>query len=55
MLLRGFRERTENDAEFGQLLFERSGHGNAVENCVNGNTCKPLLLFKRNAQLLIRA
>ena len=52
MLLHRFAERTEDDAQFGQLVLERRGHGNAVEDRIDGDAGQPLLLVEGDAELL---
>ena len=54
MLADGFRERAEDDAELPQLLLEGRGHGDGVEDRVDGHARKELLLLERDAQLLER-
>ena len=53
MVQDGFRERTENDAHLRQLVFEGSGHRDAVKDSIHGDPAQPLLFLQGNAQLLI--
>src|SRR5437868_1088386 len=52
VLLHSFGERTEDDASLLQLLFISSRNRDGIEDSVNGNIRKLLLLLKRNAKLL---
>src|SRR5690606_10768590 len=48
------RHRTEDDAELRQLLAERRGHRDTVEDGVDGHARQQLLLLERDAELLER-
>ena len=51
MLLHGLGEGTEDNAHFGQGVFEGSGHRNRVEHRVHRHAGQPFLLHQRDAQL----
>ena len=52
MITHGFRERTEDNAGLGQLLFVGGGHRHAVEDHVHRNTGERRLFVHRHAQFL---
>ena len=53
MIADRFGERTEDDADSGQLLPEGRGNRNAVEHRVDRDTGELLALPQRNAELLV--
>ena len=53
MLLHRLAERTENDALFGELLFERGADGNGIKHRVHGHAGEPLAFAQRDAKLFI--
>src|SRR2546426_9915452 len=54
MLLYRFAERTENHPVLLQFFFVSGGNGNGIENRVNSNAWKLLLLRQWNSELLER-
>ena len=54
VVLHGFRERAEDDADFGQLRLERRRHRHAVEHRVDRDAREQLLLLERNPELVER-
>ncbi len=55
VLLHRFAERAEDDSELGQLALHRRADGNGIEDRVDGDARKPLLLVERYAELGVRA
>ncbi len=55
MLLHRLRERAEDDTHLRELALEGGGHGDRVENRVNGHAREQLLLVEGDAELLVRA
>ena len=51
MVLNRVRERTEDDTDLRQLGAERRGHRDRVEDRIDGDARKALLLVERDAQL----
>jgi len=54
MVLHRFGKGTKDDPEFGKFFLEGRGHRNTVEHRINRHPRQCLLLFKGNAQLLIK-
>ena len=53
MVLYGFGHGAKDDAQLGQLVLERGGYRDAVEDGVHGHAGEHLLLFEGDAQLLV--
>ena len=53
ILAHGLRYGTENHAGLGQVLAKRGCHRHAVEHGIHGHARQRLLLFQRNAQLVV--
>ena len=53
MILHGLRERAEDDAHLGELVFKGGRDGDRVEDRIDGNIREPLLLVDRNAEFRI--
>ena len=55
VVMHGFGEGAEDDAQFGEFVLEGGGHGDRVEDRVNGHAGQQLLLGERDAEFLVGA
>ena len=53
MLLHGFGEGAEDDADFVQLGLEGGGDGHAIEHGIDGDAGQHGLLLQGNAELVV--